>query len=209
MAAKTLTQAVSTNSVSGTVCRPAATPSKRAFLQSAAAAAAAATIPAGAALASEPNPDAAFLALQPEIDAADQAWEARYRERTACEKVYFAVRRDKPKAPMLDKATGESVLSPEAAKAVDAYADAEKAWRKATGQAHDDTGLTASEEAQTAADAVRLAICNEKIIPMRAKTLEGLIFKARYAASHFPGDPDEDVMRSIVDDLLAMAGEVV
>ena len=30
---------------------------------------------------------------------------------------------------------------------------------------------------------------------MRARTLNGLIFKARYAASHFPGDPDEDVMR--------------
>ena len=101
--------------------------------------------------------------------------------------------------------TVKTVLSPEAAKAVDTYAEVTAGWRKATEQAHDDTGLRAAEKAQDAADDVRIAICNEKIVPMRATTLAGLIFKARYAAAHFPGDPDEDVMRSIVDDLLALA----
>jgi len=33
-----------------------------------------------------------------------------------------------------------------------------------------------------------------------AKTLAGLIFKARYAASHYPEEYDEEVMASIVDD---------
>ena len=73
-------------------------------------------------------------------------------------------------------------------------------------QAERDSGLTAAEEAVNAADHVRLAI-RDKIVSTRARTLAGLTFKARYAASHFPGDPDEDVMRSIVEDLLAMAGE--
>lgn len=133
-------------------------------------------------MASGSNPDAALLALQPEIDAADQAWEARYRDRAACEKVYFAIRPDEPKTPLLDNATiltGKTVLSPEDAKAIDTYAEAMAAWRKATEQAHDDTGLTAAEKAQNAADDVRIAICNEKIIPTRATTLSGLIFKAR------------------------------
>ena len=37
-----------------------------------------------------------------------------------------------------------------------------------------------------------------------ARTLAGLIFKARYAATHYSDDYDTDVMISIVDDLLAM-----
>ena len=40
-----------------------------------------------------------------------------------------------------------------------------------------------------------------------AKTLAGLIFKARYAATHYRSEYDEEVMVSIVDDLLAMAEE--
>ena len=39
-----------------------------------------------------------------------------------------------------------------------------------------------------------------------AKTLAGLIFKARYAARE-DNAYDEDVMESIVDDLLAIAGD--
>ena len=37
--------------------------------------------------------------------------------------------------------------------------------------------------------------------------LAGLIFKARYAATHYEDDYDTDVMISIVDDLIAMAEE--
>ena len=50
-----------------------------------------------------------------------------------------------------------------------------------------ETGLdAAAEKAQDGADYVRRAIFNDKIIPIRATTLNGLIFKARYAADHFP-----------------------
>jgi hypothetical protein len=215
MAANSLTQTVSTISTGRAFCPPATTSSKRTFLRGAAAVAAAA-IPAGAAVASGPNPDAALLALQPEIDAADVAWEARAQQRSAAEHAYFALGPDKPEEPRTPKAVMDAFWDGDSRPLIEAskspatdYAEAFKAWRRATEQAHDDTGLTAAEKAQNAADDVRIAICNEKIIPTRATALAGLIFKARYAASHFPGDPDEDVMRSIVDDLLAMAGEVV
>ena len=86
------------------------------------------------------------------------------------------------------------------------YRSANKTRREALEQAELDSGLKAAEEAVNPADAVRLAIRDE-IVSARARTLDGLTFKARYAASHFPGDPDEEVMRSIVGDLLSLAGE--
>jgi hypothetical protein len=86
------------------------------------------------------------------------------------------------------------------------YEEALAAWRAATEQAEHDSGLTAAEEATNAADRVRLAIRDE-IVSTRARTLAGLTFKPRYAAEHFPGDPDEDVTFSIVEDLLGLDGE--
>jgi hypothetical protein len=62
-------------------------------------------------------------------------------------------------------------------------------------------------EAQQAADGVVLSIRDEKIVSTRAHTLSGLIFKARYAATHFENAYDENVMASIVDDLLALDGD--
>jgi hypothetical protein len=44
----------------------------------------------------------------------------------------------------------------------------------------------------------------ERLAETPARTLTGLIFKARYAAER---DYDPIVMQSIIDDLLAMAGE--
>jgi hypothetical protein len=64
----------------------------------------------------------------------------------------------------------------------------------------------AAMEAQQAADRVVLSI-REKIVSTRAHTLPGLIFKARYAATHFENEYDENVMPSIVDDLIALADD--
>jgi hypothetical protein len=186
------------------------TRSKRAFLQGAAAVAAA-TIPAAGALAG-PNPDAALLALQGELDAADEAWEALHQKQNAAEKVCWALRPDKPQEPRSPNSVmdafwaGDSRPLIEASKAPDTdYGEALAAWREAMEQAELDSGFKAAEEAVNAADHVRLAI-RDKIVATRARTLNGLTFKARYAADHFPGDEDEDVMKSIVEDLLAMAG---
>jgi hypothetical protein len=48
----------------------------------------------------------------------------------------------------------------------------------------------------------------DRIAEIQATTLAGLTFKAKYAASHYRGEYDVDVMTSIVDDLLAFDGEV-
>jgi len=48
------------------------------------------------------------------------------------------------------------------------------------------------------------AAIRDQIAGTRATTLVGFIFKAKYAAEHCRGDPDLDVMASIVDDLLAL-----
>ena len=45
------------------------------------------------------------------------------------------------------------------------------------------------------------------LVDTPAKTLAGLIYKARYAATHYRTEYVEDVMASIVDDLLAMADD--
>ena len=162
------------------------------------------------ALASATHPDAALLALEAELAAADQAWEALYSKRVAAEAACFAAVPPPPKGPNLDSAairkaflSGEA-LSPETVQSLRAYDQANKATREAMEQAERDSGLKAAEEAVNAADDVRLVI-RDRIVSTRARTLAGLIFKARYASTHFPGDPDEDVMKSIVADLLAMA----
>ena len=67
--------------------------------------------------------------------------------------------------------------------------------------------VDAAFEAEQAADSVVLSIRDEKIIPTRARTLPGLIFKARHAATHFENEYDQDVMASIVDDLIALAAD--
>jgi hypothetical protein len=164
------------------------------------------------ALASATHPDAALLALQAELDAADQAWEVLYSKRVAAEKACFAALPPPPKEPNLDSnairkafLSGEA-LSPETVQSLRAYDRANKARGEAMERAEHDSGLTGAEDAVNAADYVRLAI-RDKIVSTRARTLNGLTFKARYAAAHFPGDPDEEVMRSIVEDLLAMGGE--
>ena len=164
------------------------------------------------ALASATHPDAALLALQTELAAADQAWEALYSKRVVAEKACFAAVPAPPKEPNLDSdairkalLSGEA-LSPKTVQSLRAYDQANKARHEAMERAEHDSGLTAAEDAVNAADSVRLAI-RDKIVSIRARTLNGLTFKARYAASHFPGDPDEEVMRSIVEDLLSPAGE--
>lgn len=164
---------------------------------------------AAAPITSPDHPDAALLALQTEIDAAERAWKALFREKTAAEERYFAMRPSQPHPQeiasnkALMRALGGDEIDEAARKALEDF--------RATGQADEHarqaSGLKAAEEAEDEADKRILAIRNEKIIPTRATTLDGLIFKARYAASHFEGDPDEDVMLSIVDDLLALKGE--
>jgi hypothetical protein len=46
----------------------------------------------------------------------------------------------------------------------------------------------------------------DQIVAIRATTIAGLIFKARYASEHYRDEPGDEVMESIVADLLAIGG---
>ena len=50
-------------------------------------------------------------------------------------------------------------------------------------------------------------LSGQRVAAIRATTLAGLVFKAKYALAHNHSEPDPAVMTSIVDDLLAMSGE--
>jgi hypothetical protein len=51
----------------------------------------------------------------------------------------------------------------------------------------------------------RIAELRDQVANWQPETLEGLIFKARYASDHFPEEYDDVIAHSIVDDLLAIA----
>jgi hypothetical protein len=193
--------------------------SRRAVLRSLLAAGAVATVPAAGALGSPEHPDAALFALQADIEAADRLKEASYGPLNVAETAYFAARGPQPAMPSPDTAfTDEEWFvtfkermaelracpSPEAA----AHLAACEAWEEEDKRLHDETGLTAARERDEEIDADVLALRDE-IVATRATTLAGLKFKAKYAIDHYPGEPDQDVMDSIVDDILAMTGSVL
>jgi hypothetical protein len=162
------------------------------------------------------HPDAALLAMQSAIDAADRELDAALAASNLADDAYSNKEPDRPKQP-------EIIFLPEEQQALDAFAAKLRARRDgpslpewvAWDQAFADyereverlkaeRGVTAAHEIEDAAyDAIRQARAD--LVDTPAKTLAGLIFKARYASAHYEGDYDKDVMVSIVDDLLAMA----
>jgi hypothetical protein len=202
------------NATIGANDRPSPT-DRRAVLRSLLAGAAVATVPAAGALAAAGHPDAALFALQADIEAADRLKEASYGPLNIAEKAYFAARAPKPARPEGAAFTNEEWFltfkdkmaelraspSPEDAAHV-AMCDA---WAAEDERLHVETGLTAAEARSEDIDADITAL-RDQIVATRATTLAGLKFKAKYAVDHYPGDPDQDVMDSIVDDILAMEG---
>jgi hypothetical protein len=68
-------------------------------------------------------------------------------------------------------------------------------------------GLTAAQETKDSAYET-ISQLQADVIDTPAKTLVGLIFKARYAATLYSDEYDKDVMISIVEDLLEIADEL-
>jgi hypothetical protein len=197
--------------------------SRRALLRLFGAAPALAILPAGPALAlastaSLVHPDAALLAMQPAIDAADRELDAALDALKAADDAYSGKAPDRPAQP-------ETVFTAEELQAIDALAAGtmrkrgvrpSPAWvaYEQSVQDHEreverlkaECGVTAAHELEGAAlDATGRAA--QALVNTPAKTLAGLIFKARHAASHYSDDYDEEVMVSIVDDLLTMADD--
>jgi hypothetical protein len=88
----------------------------------------------------------------------------------------------------------------------DAYEQAVTAREEEIARIKVESGEAAAEERSTETLQAAVAI-RDQIAAIRATTLAGLVFKARYAAEHYRDEPDEEVMASILDDLLAMDGE--
>jgi hypothetical protein len=198
-------------------------PSRRAALTGALVAGAAAIVPAAGALASPEHPDAALFALQADIEAADieaadRLKEASFGPLSTAENAYFAARVPQPAKPEGAAFTNEEWFiqfkekmaglraspSPETA----AHVAACEAWAEEDECLRVETGLTAARERMQELDAEVLALRDE-IVATRATTLAGLKFKAKYAIKHYPGEPDEDVLASIADDILAMTGSAL
>jgi hypothetical protein len=170
-----------------------------------------------ASTASPVHPDAALFAMGPAIEAADRELDAVLDALKAAEDAYSDKEPDAPAKP------DAAVFSAEEQQAVDAMAAALRerktplpAWAAYNQAVQDherecerlkaECGVTAANEMELAAlDATGRA--SRGLIDTPAKTLAGLIFKARYAASHYEDNYDDDVMVSIVDDLLAIADD--
>jgi hypothetical protein len=165
--------------------------------------------------ASPVHPDAALLAMEPAIDAADREFDAALEALKVAEEVYFDKEPDRPAEPVEPTFTSEEQQAVDAMAAVmrkrkgpspawAAHYRAVEDWERETGRLRDEYGVTAAHEAEDAAcEAVNSVKAD--LLDTPAKTLAGLIFKARYAARE-DNAYDEDVMESIVEDLLATAG---
>jgi len=199
-------------------------PSRRAALGALASVPALVILPAASAiaLASAASPvhlDAALFAMQPAIEAADRELAAALAALNPAEDAYFDKEPDRPAEP------GGPVFSAEEQQALDAFAAKLRA-RRERGQAPEwvayeqavqdhereierlkaEFGVTAAEEMQHAAHET-ISQVQADLVDTPAKTLAGLSFKARYAATHYSGEYNEEVMASIVDDLLTMADD--
>ena len=169
-----------------------------------------------ASTASPVHPDAALFAMRPAIDAADSDLEAALAALNPAEEAFFEKEPDRPKPP-------ETILSAEERQAIDAlraasakrgrapewvaYEQAVQAYEREVERLHAECGVTAAQALEDAAQEAVNSV-RDALVDTPAKTLVGLIFKARYAATHNPDEYDEVVVASIVDDLLAMAEEL-
>jgi hypothetical protein len=82
-----------------------------------------------------------------------------------------------------------------------AYEQAVQGYERETERLEAECRVTAARGLEDAAHET-ISQVQADLVDTPAKTLAGLIFKARYAATHYS---DEEMIASIVDDLLAMA----
>jgi hypothetical protein len=168
--------------------------------------------------ASPVHPDAALFAMQSAIDAADRELEAAQAVLNPAQVAYFRKRPDRPAEPEVEFLAEErqAIDLLGAARRIRegkpplpdwvAHGQAVADYERECERLEAECGVAAAEEMQAAAHET-ISQVQADLVGTPAKTLAGLIFKARYAAAHYEGDYDDDVMSSIVDDLLAMADE--
>jgi hypothetical protein len=192
---------------------PALPKSRRAALGLFASASALAVLPAATMAAGS---DAELFALTPQITLTDEAEREAGAVCDALEDVFFSAIPPEPTPPKFDISDEEWFKALQAKTASDknkaapkeqtAYQAAIKEHEQRRDRLRVDCGLEAAEQKQNDTQDAVMSL-RDRIAEIPATTLAGLIFKARYAASHYEGEYDADVMTSIVDDLLALNGE--
>lgn len=161
--------------------------------------------------------DAELFALATEIDAADAALNQVDKVHSAAEDAFFEARPrapTEPASPDRSNEEGTIALRRKMAEGEVRGPSSERVAYEAAVEQHEercerlkvDCGVEAAERSQEEADGAVIEL-RDRLIEIQATTLAGLIFKARYAAEHYPGDPDPRVVDSILDDLIALSEE--
>lgn len=169
-----------------------------------------------AASAAQSGADAELLELAAEIAEADRAFEVAIDRKRDAEIAFnsAAPRRPVALAPGFPDVSDEEWFKlflqktawkkgagpfPEAI----AYDAALAVWEQDCERLREECGVAVADaEEEEASDQV--GTIRDCIAGTRATTLAGIIFKAKYAAAHYSGEYEQDVMVSIVDDLLAL-----
>jgi hypothetical protein len=189
--------------------------SRRLFLVAGTAAALGATLKRAAA-ASTTSSDAELFALGEQIAFTDETLEKVCTAHEAAEDVFREATPPAPIPPKVDISNEDwfKALQAKMAAIKDKPPSPEQTAYEAAVKEHEqlcdriklDCGFEAAEQTLNDANEA-VSSLRERIVEIRATTLAGLIFKARYAADHYPGECDPVVSTSIVDDLLALDGE--
>jgi hypothetical protein len=190
-------------------------PTRRAAL-TALAGASALALPAAARTLTPGQADAELFALQGSIEAADRNHNAALDALSPAESAAIAARKKLPRPEQPESRflaeewfqTFTQKMAEDREKPWpewDAYEEALGVWEEETARIKIESGEAAAEERSMRTLDEVIAI-RDRIVGIRATTLAGLIFKARYAAAHYEGEWDQEVLTSIADDLLAMDG---
>jgi hypothetical protein len=162
--------------------------------------------------------DTGLLALADEVAEVDRAFEGAV-DRTAAAEIAFArVKPPRPVAPARPDISDEewfkllrqkTAEGREAAPSLESLAHdaAMAAWERDCERLREECGLAVAED-EEGETSNEVSAIRDHIAGTRATTLAGLVFKARYASSHYRGEYDVGVMTSLVNDLLALGGEI-
>jgi hypothetical protein len=157
--------------------------------------------------------DAELFALQPEIEAADYRFNVALDAQNRAEERTFP-RPPRPAQPepsfvkedwfqTFKEKMAELNANPNPSPEWAAYDVALKAWEEEIARIDLETGAAAACDHADDLLCEVDAIC-DKIIAIRATTLAGLKFKAKYVAEHDPDAPSLELLDSIIADILEM-----
>jgi hypothetical protein len=203
------------HSINGGAMPVQAKTSRRLFLAAGSAAAVFAAVKSASA-GQGAEADAELLAIGDELAHADEVEDKAHAAHSIAEDKFYTAKPPAPIAPEVDVSGEEWFKAIQAKLALDkargptleqaAFERAKAAHEKECERISLECGLTETEEAQKIASIAAMEI-RDRIAGIPATTLLGLMTKARYAATHDQCAYDEEIMNSIVSDLLAMSGE--